>query len=396
MCENSLRPPGHNCGGDSDLIKSYIGSDGIVRPEQLKLNPQITVKDLFQSYFQFFNNSTWLAQPSIYSISFNELHSLLYGSQTKNIYKSWPNYHKKEFDGSYPHTSMTTELFLIIAAKINISIHLVVEVGSFIGKSSSNIGRAIKIHPQWSKQVVLLCIDTWLGGVEHWLQYQHMVALEYGRPTIFEQFLANIIHANLTNIVLPLSTTSLIGAQLLIRHKLFPQVIYLDSAHLQGETLVEIEMFWALLQPGGILIGDDWRWRSVRCDVLRFARNIDVVPTIIRNTWFIQKHFIDPIPISTYVNPSCSPSRFKDLQEKLREEREINYNSLSWTNDVTETNQTTSKYDDFSLWFVNNSFFSTTLNRIIALFHLDDQCHLQIDGELQMKKRKFCKLSMWI
>ncbi|CAF1599839.1 unnamed protein product [Adineta ricciae] len=252
-------------------------------------NPQITVKDLFQYYFQSFNNSAWLAQPSIYSISFNELHSLLYGSQTKNIYKSWPNYHKKVFDGSYPHTSMTTDLFLIIAAKINISIHLVVEVGSFIGKSSSNIGRAIQIHPQWSKQVVLLCIDTWLGGVEHWLQYRHMSALEYGRPTIFEQFLANIIHANLTNIVLPLSTTSLIGAQLLIRHKLFPQLIYLDSAHLQGETLVEIEMFWVLLQPGGILIGDDWRWRSVRCDVLRFARSINVVPTVIRNTWFIQK-----------------------------------------------------------------------------------------------------------
>lgn len=40
--------------------------------------------------------------------------------------------------------------------------------------------------------------------------------------------------------------------------KPLPQVLYLDSAHIAGEVLLELELAWQLLPKGGILVGDDW------------------------------------------------------------------------------------------------------------------------------------------
>lgn len=71
--------------------------------------------------------------------------------------------------------------------------------------------------------------------------------------------------------VIPFSTTSILGARFLHIYQYYPQVIFLDSAHEQGETLIELALFWAMLQPGGILLGDDWDWTTVRCDVKKFA-----------------------------------------------------------------------------------------------------------------------------
>ncbi len=79
------------------------------------------------------------------------------------------------------------------------------------------------------------------------------------------------------------------GARFLLQNKLFPQVVYLDSAHLQGETYVELELYWLLVQAGGVLVGDDWDWPSVRCDVLRFTESNKVNVTVMETTWFIKK-----------------------------------------------------------------------------------------------------------
>jgi hypothetical protein len=106
----------------------------------------------------------------------------------------------------------------------------------------------------------------WINKIE----YQYLAPVN-GRPQVYEQFLANIITNNLTRIVLPFSITSILGARFLHIYQFYPQVIFLDSAHEQGETLIELALFWPLLQPGGILFGDDWDWKTVRCDLKKFA-----------------------------------------------------------------------------------------------------------------------------
>ncbi|CAF1103702.1 unnamed protein product [Didymodactylos carnosus] len=159
-----------------------------------------------------------------------------------------------------------------------------------MGKSTITMAQLLKKDKKY-ENVTILCIDTWLGGLEHWLETgQHrLMSVHGGRPTVYEQFVANIVDMKLTEMILPFSTTSILGARFLQQHKFFPQLIYFDSAHLPGETLVELELYWQLLQPGGILFGDDWGWDSVRCDVLRFIDTNRLKIAVKQNSWSIQK-----------------------------------------------------------------------------------------------------------
>ena len=78
--------------------------------------------------------------------------------------------------------------------------------------------------------------------------WNHLSVSEDGRPTVYYQFLENILNANLTDIVLPASMTSLTGARFLRTFRFHPQIIYLDSSHEQGETLIELALYWNLLE----------------------------------------------------------------------------------------------------------------------------------------------------
>ena len=48
--------------------------------------------------------------------------------------------------------------------------------------------------------------------------------------------------------------------------------LYLDSAHLKGETLLEITEAYRLMRPGGVLLGDDLDWPAVESDLSEFLR----------------------------------------------------------------------------------------------------------------------------
>lgn len=99
-----------------------------------------------------------------------------------------------------------------------------------------------------------------------------------GAPKLYEYFLANVWDKGAEALVLPLRLTSLVGLRLFKRMLAAgklprpPQVIYLDSAHEKGETLVELEEAWALLAHCGLLVGDDWGWRDVADDVSKFVQ----------------------------------------------------------------------------------------------------------------------------
>jgi hypothetical protein len=133
--------------------------------------------------------------------------------------------------------------------------------------------------------VVLLDLNMWVNKVV----WEHLSVTEDGRPTVYYQFLANIIAKNLTGTVLPVSMSSVIGARFLNTYQFRPQLIYLDSAHEQGETLIELALYWNILRPGGVLFGDDWTWPSVRCDVKKFAYMRNLTVEHIGKTWVFKK-----------------------------------------------------------------------------------------------------------
>ena len=84
-----------------------------------------------------------------------------------------------------------------------------------------------------------------------------------GSIALFDRFRSNVCNAGMRFCVLPLQATSAVALKLvaMLASKQIiplPEVIYLDSAHEEGETLLELSLAWNALAPGGMLFGDDW------------------------------------------------------------------------------------------------------------------------------------------
>jgi hypothetical protein len=176
----------------------------------------------------------------------------------------------------------------------------VVEVGSWKGKSAIHFASLLKKYCP-NKDVVVLCIDTWLGSdTVHMFDYRADPTwgmpnvFDHGYPRLYFQFLANVCVAGMQDIVVPFPNTSNVAVKWLDRFEEKPGLIYIDSCHDEEECYLDILRYWHVLRPGGIMIGDDWsvEFYGVICAVVKFAKEYGL--TIQRaevGKWIIQKPF---------------------------------------------------------------------------------------------------------
>lgn len=141
---------------------------------------------------------------------------------------------------------------------------IVIEIGVWKGGSVATLAQHLKAR---GGDGVVIAIDTWLGSSEHWLRdqwFDHLGA-EFGRPTMQRQFMTNMVKAGLQDLVVPLPLDSLNAALVIAGRDIKADVIHLDGAHDYASVLADLEAWWPLLQPGGILIGDDYdpHWPGV-------------------------------------------------------------------------------------------------------------------------------------
>ena len=174
---------------------------------------------------------------------------------------------------------------------------LIVEVGSWKGKSSHHlIGRALS-HGDAS----IICVDTWLGSSEHWVHrpWRETLGFKNGRPTLHEQFIANVIHAGLQDRVVPLPLpsrqASIVLEKLRQGRSDFAQLVFIDGAHDQASVTEDIASYWPLVAAGGVMIGDDYResdWPGVikAVDWFRASHAAQIAETgNVRTRWFAVK-----------------------------------------------------------------------------------------------------------
>jgi hypothetical protein len=73
------------------------------------------------------------------------------------------------------------------------------------------------------------------------------------RPQIFEVFMANVMDKGHQDMIVPITTSGLVGMKLLIRLRdenrinKAPSIIYLDSAHGNDETFMGLSTTWDLV-----------------------------------------------------------------------------------------------------------------------------------------------------
>jgi len=164
----------------------------------------------------------------------------------------------------------------------------IIEVGSWMGQSSCNFGRNVKAN---NLDTAVICVDTWLGSVEHWQDpaIKPMLELENGRPTFYKRFLTNAINEGVSDVIVPLSLPSLIAGNYLKANKITADLIYIDGSHDQKDVYNDLELYWQLLAPGGLCFGDDAPWISVITAVKAFSAEVGVPTAVQGINWFLRK-----------------------------------------------------------------------------------------------------------
>jgi hypothetical protein len=167
----------------------------------------------------------------------------------------------------------------ILLKKNNIKV--AIEVGSWLGKSTRHIASLLP------ENGTLYAVDTWKGSIcqqpnNDPFNCAHKV------PTLYEQFLSNIIHAKLTHKIIPLRMTSLQASKELASLTQMVDFVYIDAEHDTESVLQDMQSWYPYVSgKRGILCGDDWTWESVKIAVKRFAQIHHVSICAEGNFWVI-------------------------------------------------------------------------------------------------------------
>ena len=142
------------------------------------------------------------------------------------------------------------------------NIKTVIEVGSWLGYSTAHFGKLV------GKDGVVYAIDHWMGSSEH---HESEIWSEL-IPSLYDQFISNMIHERLWKVVRPLKMSSLAGSLIFKQKNKLIDLIYIDAAHDTESVLEDLNAWFPVVKGRGILCGDDWCWPSVRIAVERFAQ----------------------------------------------------------------------------------------------------------------------------
>lgn len=139
---------------------------------------------------------------------------------------------------------------------------LVIEIGSFHGASARFFAKAL---PPEGK---VICVDTFCGDHEMWLNCFDLLNVRRGRAEFYEIFLRTNIAAKLHHKIFPLVMDSQ-SASKYLRKIRFPKadLIYIDGSHDYDSVRFDIKYWRANLKTDGWMVFDDYEreavWKAV-------------------------------------------------------------------------------------------------------------------------------------
>lgn len=165
------------------------------------------------------------------------------------------------------HTHLGRALIQNICRRLQPTFWL--EVGSLFGGSAIRVADETK---RMGLKTDIVCIDPFCGYAEVSTKdgsKRKWLGLMDDRQVFYEMFRENVAKAGHDDVILALPMTSVIGLPLIEGMAAAgtiprPQVIYLDASHEYHETCFEIEKSLALLESGGLLVGDDYNEPGVQ------------------------------------------------------------------------------------------------------------------------------------
>lgn len=170
---------------------------------------------------------------------------------------------------------------------------VIIDVGVWKGRSSIYLAQKVR---QYGLNCAVLSIDTFLGSSEHWLGRSnpvHFASLRsrYGMPRLYWQFLSNVVKFGVQDIVVPIPQTSTIGAEILASLGVMADLVHVDASHDHESVVSDSRAFWRILNPGGVLIGDDYVdvWPTVISAVQQFSGETGRDFEVLTPKWLMRK-----------------------------------------------------------------------------------------------------------
>lgn len=164
---------------------------------------------------------------------------------------------------------------------------IIFEIGTYKGKSALHMANLTKKYQIQNAKVV--CIDTWLGSAEHGHTDEDLKRV-HGYPTIYYQFLANAVYTDNQDIIVPMPMDSISYYRVLKENKTYADLIFVDGGHFYESVSMDIKLYWELLNPGGVMLGDDYcpkAWPDVVQAVHEFFPEGQV--HVDDGKWWVQK-----------------------------------------------------------------------------------------------------------
>ena len=139
----------------------------------------------------------------------------------------------------------------------------IIEVGTWLGASAIHMA---KVCRELNLDTKITCVDTWLGSLE--MVGDDNLMYKNGYPQVYYQFLSNIVHEGLQNVITPLPATSAIAAKHLSKKGVTADLIYIDASHEYEDVLADLKAYYPLANK--VLFGDDLNWEGVKQAIDKF------------------------------------------------------------------------------------------------------------------------------
>lgn len=152
---------------------------------------------------------------------------------------------------------------------------IIFELGSFLGYSTIKLINFCKKHGL--DNVKVLCIDTWLGGSEHWTHEKNTMVDKFNFcdsiSNLYDQFCKNIILNKCENNVITLPNTTDVMFDVLSFYNIKADLIFVDASHDYNSVKRDLFNYNNLLNENGIIYGHDWNWEGVNNAVREFLQS---------------------------------------------------------------------------------------------------------------------------
>ena len=157
------------------------------------------------------------------------------------------------------------------------------------GTLSDHYGKMAEKHFECS---LIVCIDTWLGTTKAWTdpdKFGNTLYRHAGYPSVYYQFLHNVIENNADDIIVPLPLPGTMGASYMQEKKATPDLVFIDGCHDYHCVLADVLAWYPVVKTGGTLFGDDVDMQPVKQGVHDAVEKLGVTFTIIGRYWCVQK-----------------------------------------------------------------------------------------------------------